>query len=59
MKCIFLIILIIMAVHGFEQLDNNLTQENNYYSNPCIRNETDNKKIRLAKLELYIILTQS
>ena len=42
-----------MAVHGFAQLDNNLTQEKNYYSNPFIRNETYNKKISLAKSRIF------
>ena len=42
-----------MAVHDFVQLDNNLTQEKNYYSNPFIRNETYNKKIRLAKSRIF------
>ena len=49
MKCIMLIILIIVAVHCFGQSDNNLSQETNFYSNRCIRNETYIKKIRLAK----------
>ena len=49
MKCIMLIILIIVAVHCFGQSDNNLSQETNFYSNRCMRNETYIKKIRLAK----------
>ena len=50
MKCIMLIILIIMAGHGFGQSDNNLSQETNFYSNRFIwNNETYNEKIRLAK----------
>ena len=48
MKCIMLIILIIMAEHGFEQSDKKLSQETNFYSNHFIRNKTYNK-IRLAK----------
>ena len=42
-----------MVVHSFVQLDNNLTQEKNYYSNPFIRNETYNKKISLAKSRIF------
>ena len=49
MKCIMLIILKIVAVHCFGQSDNNLSQETNFYSNRCMRNETYIKKIRLAK----------
>ena len=49
MMCNMLIILIIMAVHCFGQWDDNLSQETNFYSNSFIRNETYNKKIRLAK----------
>ena len=49
MKCIMLIILIIMAEHGFGQSDKKLSQETNFYSNHFIRNKTYNKKIRLAK----------
>ena len=44
-----LIILIIMAEHSFGQSDNNLSQETNFHSNRFTRDETYNKKIRLAK----------
>ena len=40
MKYIMLIILIIMAAHGFGQSDNNLIKESNCYSNRCMLNET-------------------
>ena len=49
MKCIMSIILTIMAAHCFGQSDNNFSQETNFYSNRFKRNETYNKKIRLAK----------
>ena len=49
MKCIMLIILVILAEHGFEQSDKKLSQETNFYSDHFIRNKTYNKKIRLAK----------
>ena len=38
-----------MAAHCFGQSDNNFSQETNFYSNRFKRNETYNKKIRLAK----------
>ena len=49
MKCIMLIILIIMAEYCFGLSDNNLSQETKFYSNHFKRNETYNKRIRLAK----------
>ena len=48
-KCIMLMILIIMSENCFGQSDNNLSQETILYSNRFKRNETYNKKIRLAK----------
>ena len=38
-----------MTEHCFGQSDNNLSQETNFYSNHFMGNETQNKKIRLAK----------
>ena len=49
MKCIMLIILITMTKHCLEHSNNNYPQEATFYSNRFIRNETYNKKIRLAK----------
>ena len=47
-----------MAEHGFGQSDNNLSQETSFYSNRFIRNETYNKKIRLAiSRTLYYAIT--
>lgn len=57
MKCIMLKILIIMAKNCFGQPDNNFSQEINFYSYLFKRNETYNKKIRLAKCRtLYYAL---